>query len=246
MPIFGISAIVPTTDGQVRVLLGDENGYTWYFSIEGSYDGTPPATSAVVTVTGSPTTTSLPVTQTLSTSPSCAGVVVYNPLTTETAVCSSNTSSTLTVGSGFALAPTVGQDLYLGAIPFEYRTKWWTSQGQENKKVPIYLIVKLYPGSASGRLRIYIYNDFSATPTTVTATASDVFNDGQNITSGDTYIELDLDGGSGDGFIAMSLDFTWRRACQARLLSTKPTGELRILDAFFSLSPKGERQVENE
>lgn len=240
------SAIVPTTDGQVRVMLGDENGYTWYFSIEGSYDGTPPATSAVVTVTGSPTTTVIPVTETLSTSPSCAGVVVYNPLTTETAVCSSNTSSALTVGSGFASAPTVGQDLYLGAIPFEYRTKWLTSQGMESKKAPIYLIVKLYPGSSTGKLRVYIYQDFSSSPTTLTATASDLFNDGVNITSGNTYAELDLDAGSGDGFIAMPIDYTFKRAIQARLLSTKPTGELRILDAYFSLTRTGEKQVENE
>lgn len=240
------SAVVPTSDGQVRALLGDENGYSWFFGIDGSFDGVPPSSSTVLTTTGTPTTTVISVTQTLPTSPSLAGTVVYHPTTGETAVVASNTSSQLTVGAGFTTAPATAISLYIGAIPWEYRTKWWAGTGLETKKAPVYFFVKLYPGSATGKLRVSFYADFSATPTTVTATASDLFNDGLTVTTALTYVELDLDAGSNDGFVAVCLGITWSRALQARMTAIRPDGELRILDAGFSLSPRGEVAVVNE
>ncbi len=240
------SSVVPTSDGQVRVLLGDENGYSWFFGVDGSFDGVPPATSSVLTASGTPTTSVISVTQTLPTSPNLAGVMLYQASSDQYRVIASNTSSQITLASALSSAPVAGDTLYIGAIPFEYRTKWWVGQGLETKKAPVYFFVKLYPGSATGKMRVFFYEDFSSTPTTVTATASDVHNDGLTVTNATTYIELDLDGGSGDGFVAVPLSITWKRALQARLYVIRPDGDLRIMDAGFSLTKGGEQTVANE
>jgi len=241
------SSVVPTSDGQVRCMLGDENGYTWFFGIDGSFDGVPPSTSTVLTVTGSPTTTSIPVTQTLSTSPSLAGVVLYNPANGDARVIASNTSSTITLASALSGAPTVGASVYIGAIAWEMRTKWRVApKGQEWKQRPVYLRLKLYPGTATGSLRVFIYADFSATPTTVTETAADLWPDGVTITTSTTYVDIDLDGGSGDGYVSVPLQADFKRALQARITSVRPDGELRLLDADFAFYQGSEAPKEGE
>lgn len=234
------SSIVSTTDGQVRLMLGDENGYSWYYGIDGSFDGPPPTTTCVLTVTGSPSTTVIPVSQTLpTTAPALNGVMLYNPLTGESKYISSNTSSQITVGSAFSAAPTVGQDMYLGPIQWEYRTKWWVGPGQEARKNPPYLVIKLFPGTATGKMRAYFYADFSTSPSQITAFSQDTFPDGVSCTNGNYYADIDLDGGDGDGTISVPIPIEWQDTIQVRLTSVRPDGALRLLDAQISLSKKG-------
>ncbi len=242
-------SLVPTSDGQVRLLLGDENGYCWFYSIDGSYDGVPPACPSVVTPSGSPSTTVVPVSDTLTTSPSLAGVMFYNPVTGESKVIASNTASQITLASALSQAPTVGVACYLGPIPFEYRTKWWDGDGLDKKRSPVYLLIKLFPGSAAGKFRVYIYTDFSTSPTSFTVATADRFPDGVTpgaVGSATTYFEVDLDAGSGDGFVAVPLGCEWKRALQARITSIKPDGELRFLDVRFSPTRTGETAVPHE
>ena len=239
------SKIVPTTDGQVRLMLADENGYSWYFGINGSFDGPPPTTETVLTVTGSPSTTVIPVTQTLPTvAPALNGIMVYNPLTGESRYSSSNTSSAITVAVAFSAAPTVGQELYLGPILFEYRTKWWVGNGQETRKNPPYLLLNLFPGSETGTMRVYFYADMSTSPSQVTKFVADQLPDGVTCTNGDYFLTVALSGSGqtdvSDGVLSIPIPIEWKNSIQARMTSSRPDGDLRVLDAQFILAQSGE------
>lgn len=241
------SKIVPTSDGQVRVMLSDENGYTWFFGIEGSFDGVPSSSPSVITVNGVATTTNIPVDETLPASPSLAGAIAYNPANGETAVVSSNTSSALTLGAGLTVAPADNAEMYLGPIAWEWRSKFWVGQGQQDKKRPAYFHVYLYPGTATGKMRLAFYGDFGDTPLVFTSGVNDEFPDGVNLVDGQSYVEIDLDGGNGDGFVPVPIpDGTWRRAIQARLTSVRPDGAMRLVDYKWAMSDKDEREADDE
>lgn len=225
------SSMSMTSDGQVRAMLGDQNGYTWFAGVAGSYDGVYPSNPTVLTATGTPTTASVDVTPaTLVTSPSLAGVMCYNADSGESALISGNTSSTLSFSPVWTNAPAAGDTLYLGPIFFEYRTKWWVAPDQAAKKAPIYCYIKLFPGSSTGTMRVYVYSDFSSSPTSVTALAGyDKWPDGVTVTNGRNYVEIAMDGGSdAAGFLKIPMQGIFRRAIQVRVTSNRPDGALRI------------------
>lgn len=232
------SKVTPTSDGQVRLMLADQNGYTWFLGITGSFDGVPPTSATVLTVVSSSGPTNAVVTQTLpTTSPTLAGVMAYNPLTDLTAVISSNTATTLTLGAGMVNAFTAAQEIWIGAIAWEYRTKWWTGPGQVYSKMPVYLIINLFPGSTTGIMRVYIYDDFSTVPTVPTAWATDQLPDGVTYVSGTSYLQVDLAGGTeGAGYLSVPLPGDYKRALQARLTSIRPDGTLRVSSVRFAIS----------
>lgn len=231
---------VATDDGQVRMMLGDENGYSWYYDIPSTFDGTPPDNTAVLTVT-SASGTSIVVNETLTTTaPALAGVMLYQVSSGESRYIASNTADTITLGSAFTADPVADDVLYLGPIPIEYRTKWWVGPGQENRKSPAYFVMKLFPGMDSGRLRVYFYADFATSPSRITTFTADTWPDGiQTPANGQYYIEADLDGGSGDGVLSIPVPVEWNHALQARVTSNKPDGEFRMLDMGFALTRKG-------
>lgn len=226
------SAVMPTTDGQVRLMLGDENGYSWFIGVENNFDGTPPTSPSVTTAASGGSTTTFSVNNPLP-SGALPGVMIYRPSTGENRVCASNSASSISVATGFATAPTANEEIYIGPINFEYRTKHWVGAGQETRKNPAFFTIKLFPGSGTGTLRIYFYPDFATTPAKFTATTSDSQPDGVTITNGNYYAEIKLNGGSGDGFISIPVPVQWSNAIQARITSIRPDGALRILDAQF-------------
>jgi hypothetical protein len=67
---------------------------------------------------------------------------------------------------------------------------------------PVYLKVHVHPSSATGKCRVYINKDWSATAETLTRMTGDVFPDGTTVGDGTVtsadYMEVDLDGGDGD------------------------------------------------
>jgi hypothetical protein len=239
------SQIVSTDDGEVRLMLGDENGYSWYYGIDGAFDGPPPTTETVLTVTGSPTTTVIPVNETLpTTAPALNGVMLYNPLTGESRRISSNTANQITVASAFSAAPDVDQELYLGPILFEYRSKWWVGNGQESRKNPPYLLIKLFPGSSTGTMRVYFYADMATSPSQITKFVTDELPDGVTATDGAYYLTVALSGSGGtsesDGVVSVPVPIEWKNAIQVRIASSRPDGDLRILDAQLVLTENGE------
>lgn len=231
------SAIVPTSDGQVRMLLTDVNGYSWFYGLDGTFDGVPPNSPSVVTVS-SASPTIINVNETLPAS-ALLGVTVYNPLTAESAVVSANATNQITVGAGFSTAPGVAASLYLGPIQFEYRSNWWPGRDLNTIEDPVYLIIDVVPGTISGRVRIYLYTDYSTIPTTVTANAADTWPVGIDPPiSGTNYISGILNGGNAQGIISIPIFATFNNVIQARITSILPDGPIRILNVRFALTPK--------
>jgi hypothetical protein len=235
----GITAshVVPDSQGQVRAMLGDVNGYTWFYGIEGSFDGLPPNAPSIMTASGTPTATVIAVDETLPTLPDLAGCVVTNAENDEQAVVESNTATTLTmISPGFTTAPTAGDILWAGIIPWEYETKWFTMAGDDMR--PVYLKIHVHPSSASGKCRVYIYKDWSATAETLTRMTGDVFPDGTTVGDGTVtsadYMEVDLDGGDGDGMLMVPMPCGWAKHLKARLVCDKPEGEMRLLHLEFA------------
>lgn len=237
------SCVMASSDGQVRAWLGDENGYTWAFSTQNSFDGVYPSNPSVLTVTTA-TTSSFLVSETLETTVGVAGCMAYLPSTGETRLVTANGDHSISVTPAVASAPAAGDEVWLGSIPFEYRTKWWAGEGMQGKKRPSYFYLMLYPGAATGKLQVYFYKDFSDQPYTWEPDASYTGSASDGVTYPNNVMTIDLDAGSGDGFIAVNMPSDWSRAIQARLISQKPDGALRIMDMGFKVIPKAREEVE--
>lgn len=236
------STMVASTDGQVRAWVGDENGYTWAFSTTNTFDGIYPTNPAVLTVAAGATTTVIPVDESLYTAVTMQGAIAYFPSSGEERVISTNTTSSVTLATALSGAPSDGAEMWVGSFPCEYRTKWWAGQGMQNKKKPSYFYLMLYPGTATGKMQVYFYRDFSTQPYTFpNADASYVGWDGVTFVNG--VLTIDLDAGSADGFVAVNMPADFWRVMQARLVSTKPDGTLRILDMGFRVGRAEEVEV---
>lgn len=235
----GITAsnIVATSDGQVRLMLGDQNGFSWYDGVQDAFDGTPPSSSAIVTVTAGATDTVIPVSEPLpTTAPTLAGVMCYNPLTGESQYIASNTASEITLGSALAAAPIEDQELFLGPINFTYTTKWWVGESQSTRKDTVFLVITLFPGAESGVMRIYFYADFATTPSRFTNWVGGTMPIGVTPpVSGQAYLEVSLSGGADHrGVLAIPVPIEWNDALQARVSSIRPVGDMRWLDCQFA------------
>ena len=241
------STIVASSDGQVRGWLGDENGYTWAFSTTNTFDGVYPTNPAVVTAAAGASTTIIPIDETLETTVTAAGAIAYFPSTGEERLVSTNAANSVTLSTALANAPADGTEFWLGSFPCEYRTKWWAGSGMQNKKQPSYFYLMLYPGTSTGKMQVYFYKDFSTQPYTFPEAATDTSYIGwDGVTFVGGVLTIDLDAGSGDGFVAVNMPSDWSRVIQARLVSTKPDGTLRVLDMGFKVGRAGEVEVGNE
>lgn len=243
------STLTAGTANDVRVMLSDENGYSWYLT-EGRFDGVPLAMvnsvsdySGVVSVSTTGATTSIiPVDQALPTGTTdLAGVVLYHPTTSGTAVVASNTANQITLATALTGAPTAGAELYLGSFEWKMRLKWVDSLGLETKKRPAYVMVKKVPGSTVGSVRVRIYEDFSTTPFVFTRGANDTLPDQVSFTDGAQYADVALDDGTGNGVAFVPLGANWKRSLTAEVTNTKPTNTLKMLEVrFMSQSQRSE------
>lgn len=249
------ATLVAGVTNNVRVLISDENGYSWYVT-ENRFDGVPVSlvnsggeyTGVVTVATTGATTTSIPVAQALPTgSADLIGAMLYHPTTSGTALVQSNTADTITLATALSAAPTIGTELYLGSFPFLIKFKWIDGRGMETKKRPCYLMIKKVPGTSSGKVRVRIYEDFSASPFTFTADSDDTRPDGVAFTSGAQFATVDLDGGSGDGIAYVPLSSSWKRTITASIEATKPDDLLRLLEVrFVSESQRSEVDQDGE
>ncbi len=238
------SAMVASSDGQVRAWVGDENGYTWAFSTTNTFDGVYPTNPGIVTVTAGASTTVLPITESLYTTITLAGAIAYLPSTGEERVISTNTTNDITLATALAIAPSAGDTVWLGSFPVEYRSKWFPGQGMQTKKKPSYFYLMLYPGSGDGKLQVYFYKDFSTQPYVWAPDSSYIGWDGVTFVNG--VLTVDLDAGSGDGFVAVNMPSDQWRVMQFRLISTTPAGTLRILDMGFRVGKYEEYEDDPE
>jgi hypothetical protein len=213
-----------------RAVLCDVNEWSWYLAPD-TFDGVPAILSGgVVTVsnTGS-TTTVINVTESLPTGSGemFGTIATYSSQEREIAA---NTANTITVTPALSAAPTVGTEMFLGQIDFSIRSKWTVIDGFQSKKRPQYLMIANIPGTSSGKLRVKVYLDYSTTPFTFTKGSSDTEQDGVHITNGSSTVEVDMDGGSGDGVTFVPLPANWHRCIGVEISSTRPQNLIKLLD----------------
>lgn len=162
-------ALVPTSTGS-KVLVGDENGFDWYDE-EGTTEGCDGASLAQGIVSGTPTTTSVPLTgTTLPTSPSLAGAYAYVESTGESRLIASNTASTLTLAVALTSAPVVGTRVHLGRINALAKTKAFRSSGGQDhagRKLVLYFEPLSVVDGVKRRIRVRTYRDWSASAVTL-------------------------------------------------------------------------------
>lgn len=161
---FAVTAgsLVPTSGG-LKTLIGDENGYDWYDD-EGTTDGCDGAAAAQGKITGSPTTTSVPLSVVLPTSPSLAGAYAYSEELGESRLIASNTASTLTVAA-FSRAPSVDTRIHLGRVNALAKTKIFRApHGKKHvgRVAYIYFVPLSEVTGVVRRLRARCYRDFSS------------------------------------------------------------------------------------
>lgn len=229
----GIQASVRLVDnnGELRPVLADANGYTWYHS--GDTDGVPSSSSGAYTTAGSGTTTTTPVNESLPTgSADLTGTMLYIPSTGEEVLISSNTSSVIS-HDAISGALAAGLDVYAGSIPWSIESSWWVHERLQDKKRPTYLHLAFNP-SSTGEARVSIYRDFSSTPYTWTKDDGRVAMKGIDWNNGDTYctVQLDVDG---DGFASVPLPAEWSRALRWKIEVLSPAGTVRLMDAYWGM-----------
>ena len=231
------SQLIAGTDGQVRAWLGDSNGYTWAFGVIGAFDGVPPSQTATCTlVAGSSTTSILTVNETLNTAIGNAGASVYIPSTGDVRFVQSNTSNTITLISALSALPANGAAIWLGMIPITYTSKQWQGDGAMDKKSPDTFDVTVYPGTTTGYMQVYFYQDIAATPVLYAPDASYVFPSGVTCPNGILQIQL-CGGGNNTGYTSVPMPSDWNRSLQFTIIQNVPDGPFRLIDCGFHAEP---------
>jgi hypothetical protein len=223
------------TTNPTRALVADENGYSWYLTLN-AFDGVPASMSGgvVTVVTGS--TTVIQTVETLSVSPTLVGVVATTATGSVERLISANTATGFTVSVAYSSAPVSGTEIYLGQMNFTLKSKWITLDMLDAKKRPSGLAVRLVPGTSGGKLTLNVFLDYSGTAKTYTKGTGDIDPDGVTITNGSADVVLDNDGGSGDGVLYVPLPGEWHRAIAWEINSTRPKDLLKVLDVEFLYS----------
>jgi len=247
----GITAgtISRKTDNNVRLLLGDENLNLWAFGDEGRFDGAADG-SAYYTCDAGCTTTVLKINETITAGLDYTGVVLHDPTQNESREVASNTtgsSATITLSSALSVAPSAGDQVFLGRIPFVYFTKWEIGSSVAAKKRFTHFHLYLDRSDSVGVGKVYIYADFDAdTPLTFTGEADTTHSKAVDIVPGNNYASFRLDatretnGAGDDGYISVPIPATWVRALAAKVEVEETRGQIRILDMGFVLAPDGE------
>ena len=240
------AATYTTPLGALRLALSDDTNDR-IFTHTGVTDGVPVSSTGAYTADNAATTTTTPVTASL---PTGAGtdlskLILYRPLTGEEVVITSNTTGTIT-HAAFATAMAPGESAFVGAIPVVLETTWSLASGQQDKKRPSALWIKMVPSTA-GVARLYLYQDYSATPFQWGKALSEVDRKYITITNGASYAELSLTStDTNDGFVSVPMPADWARSWKAKLEVISPAGTLRILDIQFAVDRPNAKTVTEE
>jgi hypothetical protein len=238
----GIDASIFGADstGKVQCIMSDAtNGFTYYR--QGLTDGVPAGSTGSYTVASGSTTTVTQVTDSLPTGTlnDLTGLILYEPVTGQEKVISSNTTSAIT-HAALSAALVAGATIYVGAIPWSYETNWWIGDGLEMAKRPDLFIEVCPTSTASGILRMTFYADWSSTPVTFTGEAT--YSPPLGVlpfTSGQSYVDAYFDNvANTSGFIKFPLPLDWRRSVRVKVEVLGTLGTLRILDIYLALQSK--------
>lgn len=230
------SKLVPS-EGQRRVLLGDENGHRWFADV-GTSDGVPAVLSHLTTDAGSTDTAIVTVDSLPTTNVGLAGCWLhkrYDTGTGESRLITGNIANIITLGTGFTSAPVAGEVLWVGPIPTKLKTRAFRSvKGPRRvKKVP-YLSLLFGPTVSTRRLQVRVYEDLSSTAkvwATDIATISDTQYPGENLSYPTTDWLVDLSATDGYVSIAVGSEFCRHREFELEIL--EPDADFKLVNLEF-------------
>lgn len=247
----GMDASINAADanGQYQAVLSDStNGRTWYNT--GAADGVPAASNGAYSIASSTSTSTMTVNESLPSATSVggnlAGVILYRPSTGEEKVISSNTSSTITLGSAFATTIAAGESMYAGAIPFQLTSAWWGGDLSTKKRASLFLT---FIPTTGGMLRVQIYQDYATSPATFTVADTAEWPLGVTKPTGSqTFVDVSMDPVLvPGGFVRIPMFMDFKRVLRMDLRVLSPAGTLQLVDANFVLASKDDtKRVTNE
>lgn len=225
-----------STTGSYAYLADGDGLYCWRLEAN-TFDGVSSLTSGVLTVTAGSTTTSINVSQSLPTSPSIVGAILYNPTTGEEKRITANTANNITCGA-FADAPANGTELYVGSIQQTIKSGHvpvhYVNPG---RRPEIFNIEHLSVAAATGVVvDVKYYLDYGTTPLNWTG-AQDPQTTGLTIFS--NYATQNLD--SGRAMLPVPADYML--TIQWELTRTRPDGHMRLLDCKFDWNDQRAQDV---
>lgn len=226
--------------GKIQCILSDNTNAFTYFR-QGATDGVPSTSTGSYTVGAGSTTTITQVTDSLPTGAltDLAGLIIYDPVSTEERAITSNTASAIT-HAAFTAAKVAGVSVYVGAIPWSYESNWWIGDGLENAKKPE-LFIEVAPSStAAGKIKVTFYADWTSSAVTFTGESTYAPPFGVlPFTSGQAYQEAYFDSATNtDGFLKFACPQDWRRSVRVKVEVFGTLGTLKILDIYFALQGK--------
>lgn len=217
------------------------NDDTQWTLVRELYDGITSGNPAVATANGTPTTTVIPVNETLQTAQSLKGVMCYEVSTGEERIIASNTSGEITLATALSNAPSGGAEFWLGSSDLIASPKWATGMSKKSRPdhVEAYFVA---PSAAGSRIDIFRYKDQGPNPLIWTAYSTDVANAGLSIVNGADHVEVDMFGNEGNGYVSIPLFSDWARSWRLKLVHRKPLDTLRLVH----IEPNTDREDQDE
>ncbi len=219
------------TNNIARALVSDNTGYSWFLR-DNRFDGVPSSlSSGVVTADSGASTTVIPVTETLPTSPSLEGATLYWPSVDETRTIASNLVGSITVSSAFTNAPSAGTELWMGSIRLSLKTKWLGDAGRDKRKRISTAGIRFVPSADGSDIELYTYLDFSANAEQVSSNAMDTWPSGVTVNDGDSYVTVNTDTDvNSDGYVELPETSEMQSHVSWEIRQYDPGGDIEIVD----------------
>ena len=223
--------------GSTGAWVGDgDGGYIWLLDDERLGDGLPTSMSTgVVTCTSGCTTTVLNVAETLSTSPTLVGAILYDELNNVERRITANTANTITITPALSGAPAAGREFYIGSIHCELRSDWATAEALNQTMNPIRLQVDHLSDEGAVEVLVATNVDFSATDVAFTRYGIEPLPRGIDFTTGDDEAVVDT------SVVGPSVPVNFKNAKCMRwgMIQRKPTGVLKLLNMRWQFPEVG-------
>lgn len=182
------------SEGRQRTYYGTKATSSHVFVADvGTTDGGKAGTTLIGTVTGTPTQTSVQVSEggLYIGGQACTGLYLYSADLDESVEISSNTATTFTLaGTGFSAAPAVGSLVHIGRIKAYFKTRVYAPSHANQKIRVLGFILRFRPLSSQRYAYVTAYEGLSETP--ISDWPESVSGNGYTVTVGNAEVKVDL------------------------------------------------------
>lgn len=211
------SDVAPDSEGVMRPIYFDVNGYYWNDGI-GFTDGAHPTCSFALTCdSGSTVGTTAIAAGTLyavTGTYMMGGVPLYWEEGAETRWASSNTATAIKMGAAWSSAPATGDTIQVGRIPCTYKTRAFRMGNPLEEQKGIYFVIEFVPLPVSADLIVRCYENLSSDPKSDWQSSS-AGQPGVTFVSDSADITIDLS--TANGRVKIPLGDAWDRTLEFEL-----------------------------